>query len=390
MTNLIEVILVEKCDSKIIYILAIIIKKIYIMPEYTYQNRTIEGFLNTLYNEGLAKSKYLSDTEIEKIIKNIGIFKFKGYCYAFRTTPHSIDDILMVYFFDKYLTRIIMDLTSSIETKLKTTLVEICYERLKNLPPSDKNKNNPFFYLIKKNYKPILDDNGRPALDKDGNRKEFKINGVSEGNWKSYPPKNLSENYSHYNLYYKDNYDMTLNKTKYLARTKTINMRKDINYPPFHYLIESATLGGVIQFIKYLKIGGLDVLKEVSSSFGVNQYTHFEAYLERLNEVRNRSAHRERIFNRSYRSINRTGHFKFLSISINEHKFMDVHLYFFFMLDRIDSFKTIEDFKKEEIERLFRNFKNDFYIRQDSKMLTKRMKRKEFKKIKNFIIRGME
>lgn len=358
--------------------------------EYNYQNRNVHSFLNILYNEGLNKSKYLSDSEVEEIVTNVGIFKFKGYCYAFKSRAHSVDDILMVYFFDKYLTRIVMDLTSSIETKLKTTLVELCYNRLKTLARNDKNRNNPFFYLIKRNYKRILDANGNRIVDRRGNVKEFKINGVTEGNWKSSFSPNLHESYSHYNLYYKNKYDVSLNKNRYLGTATTITMRRDINYPPFHYLIESATLGGIIHFIKYLKIDSFDVLKEVASAFDINQALNFEAYLERLNEIRNRSAHRERIFNRSYRSITRTGKFSSLSTSLNEHKFVDVYLYFFFMLGRIEKFSTIEEFKKEEIERLFRNFKNDFYIRQDSKMLTKRMKIKEFKKIKDFIIRGME
>jgi abortive infection bacteriophage resistance protein len=360
------------------------------MSSYNYKNRNVQSFLNILYNEGLGKSKYLSDSEVEEILSNIGIFKFKGYCYAFKSTPHSIDDILIVYFFDKYLTRIIMDLTSSIETKLKTTLVELCYRKVKTLARKDKNRNNPFFYLFKRNYKLILDTNGKRIVDRKGNVKEFKINAVTEGNWKASFSQNLHESYSHYNLYYKNKYDITLNKTQYLGSTTTITMRGNINYPPFHYLIESATLGGIIHFIKYLKIGSFDVLSEVASVFNINQGANFEAYLERLNEVRNRVAHRERIFNRSYRSITRTGNFKTLSASLNEHKLMDVYLYFFFMLNRIDEFEDIEVFRKDEIERLFRNFKNDFYIRKDSKILTKKLKRKEFKKIKEFIIRGME
>lgn len=360
------------------------------MSSYTYQNENITSFLNILYNEKVEKSKYLSDNEIAEILTKIGIFKFKGYCYAFKNIPHSIDDILIVYFFDKYLTRIIMELTSSIETKLKATLVELCYTRLKTLARNNENRNNPFFYLMKPNYKYIFDTNGNRITDNRGNLKEFKINPVTEGNWKASISQNLQESYSHYNIYYKEKYDFTSNLNQYLNRTRKIRIRSDINYPPFHYLIESATLGGVIHFIKYLKIASFDVLNEVASTFNINQGVNFKAYLERLNEVRNRAAHRERIFNRSYRSITRTGHFKFLSTSLNEHKFIDVYLYFFFMLNKIDKFDNIELFKKDEIERLFRNFKNDFYIRQDSKMLTKKLKRKEFVKIKDFIIRGME
>ena len=360
------------------------------MSYYIYQHKKIEGFLNTLYNEGLNKSKYLSDDEIKDVLTNIGIFKFKGYCYAFKHTPHSIDDILIIYFFDKYLSRIIMDLTSTIETKLKTTLVELCYKRIKTLPKKDGNKDNPFFYLLKRNYKNIIDDNGNRKIDKQGKVKEFRINRVTEGNWKDIDYENEVEHYSHYNLYYKNKYNINSNKEKYLKRTKNIIMRKDINYPPFHYLIESATLGTIIHFINYLKIGSFDVLKEVSSSFNINQGENFKSYLKRLNEVRNRVAHRERIFNRTYQSITRIGHFKFLSSSLNENKFIDVHLYFFFMLDRIDTFTSVEQFKKDEIERLFQDFKADYYVDIDSKQLIKKIKDSEFKKIKDFIIKRME
>lgn len=360
------------------------------MAEYDYQNRNIHSFLNILYNEGLRKSKYLSTNEIEEIISRIGIFKFKGYCYAFKKNTHSIDDILIVYFFDKYLTRIVMDLTSSIETKLKTQLVELCYKRLKTLPRNEKNRNNPFFYLIKRNYKRILDENGHRIVDSRGNVKDFKINGVTEGNWKKSLNQNLQESYSHYNLYYKNRYDFSSNRRRYLERVSTIRLREDINYPPFHYLIESATLGSIIHFIKYLKIGSFDVLTEVASAFNINQSANFVAYLERLNEVRNRVAHRERIFNRSYRSITRTGKFSKISATINNHKFIDVYLYFFFMLDWLDKYSTLSDFKEKEIEILFISFHHDYFINKESYGLISRIEKENFFKIKEFIIRGME
>ena len=60
------------------------------------------------------------------------------------------------------------------------------------------------------------------------------------------------------------------------------------------------------------------------------------------------------------------------------------------MLGRLDDFKTIEIFQGQEIERLFKNFKDDYYLQMDSKMLIKNLKSEEFEKIKDFIIRGME
>ena len=165
----------------------------------------------------------------------------------------------------------------------------------------------------------------------------------------------------------------------------------NINYPPFHYLIESATLGSVIYMTKKLKLfGSYNVLEKVSEKFGINNVNiDFMPYLERLNEIRNRAAHRERIFNRSYRSINRTGHFRNISLGLSNHKFMDVYMFLFLMLGKLNNHIDPQSFVKDEIERLFRSFKKDHYIRHDSKMLIKKIKRKEFEKIKRFILLGM-
>lgn len=345
------------------------------MIEYNYESRTIDDLLKSLYTNGLNNSKYLSNEEIKQILTNIGMFKFKGYCYAFKgnLSSYTIDDIFMLYFFDKYLTRIVMDLTSSIETKLKTTLVEACYARLQNLPPSDKNKNNPFFYLINRNYK----------------RAGFKINNVTVGNWKPLQHSNGHEAYSHYGLYYQSKYSFTVNKNRYIGNERTIELYPDINYPPFHYIIEGATLDGVNRFIESLKIGHFDVLKAVSQKFGVSNHNAFRHYLKRLNELRNRAAHRERVFNRNYRSIQRSGKFREISSSLNNHKFMDVYLYLFFMLGRIDEYENLEDFEIKELKVLFLGFRNDYFINKDSYGLIGKMNGEDFMKIKNFIVQGM-
>lgn len=345
------------------------------MREYNYTSRNIDELLHSLYEEGLKQSKHLSDNEIKKILNNIGMFKFKGYCYAFKgaLSTYSIDDIFMLYFFDKYLTRIVMDLTSSIETKLKTTLVELCYERLRNLPTGNNNKNNPFFYLINRNYK----------------RAGFKINNVTIGNWKPLDSTNSQESYSHYGLYYQNKYDFLENKNRYIGNQSTIELYNDINYPPFHYIIEGATLDGVNRFIESLMIGNYDVLKGVSRKFGVSNGESFKHYLKRLNELRNRAAHRERIFNRTYRSIRRTGKFSWISSSLNNHKFMDVYLYLFFMLGRINEYENLEDFEIKELKVLFLGFRNDYFINKDSYELIGKMNGEDFMKIKNFIVQGM-
>ena len=346
------------------------------MSAYQYHSKNIHTYLDGIYKEGLQKSDYLSEEDIEKIISDIGIFKFKGYYYAFKHdgNHHSIDEVLTVYYFDKYLTRVIMDLTSTIETKLKATLVEVSYEKIRNLRSDYPSKNNPFFYLLSDNYK-IPD---------------FKINNVSVSNWKKDKHNNSPESYRHYGLYYKKKYHFSENRAVFFENQETIELYPDINYPPFHYLIESATLGGIIGFIKQLKIENYDVLRGVSRCFGVHNAESFKAYLERLNEVRNRAAHRERLFNRSYRSVSRSGKFKELSSGFSEHKMMDVYLYFFFMLGRLEKYTDTDAFEKQEIERLFVGFKEDYFLNMDAKGLLKSMDIKIFSRVKAFIVRGMK
>lgn len=356
------------------------------MSQYTHNIGSIKNYINQIYIDGLQKSKYFNDSEIEQLVSNIGLFKFKGYVRAYKNSmqSHTIDEVLIVYFFDKYLTRIVMDMTSSIETKLKTILVELCYKQIKNLPVNNPNKNNPFFYLIKNNYKLIQKPDGTTA--------NFSLNKGSVSNWKNIQPnQNLAESYLHYGLYYRNTYDFNTNQLHFLSNQTLMNTYADINYPPFHYLIESATLGTVIMMVKYLKIGNFDLLQKVAVKFGVaNTNIDFEPYLDRLAEVRNRAAHGERIFNRSYRSINRIGHFNNVSQGLNNHKFIDVYLYLHFMLERIGKFNNSNEFKNIEVKRLFMNFKKDYFLKNESKMLNKKIKRNEYEKVLRFILIGMQ
>ena len=355
------------------------------MSQYTHNIGSIKNYINQIYIHGLQKSKYFNDSEIEQLVSNIGLFKFKGYVRAYKNSmqSHTIDEVLIVYFFDKYLTRIVMDMTSSIETKLKTILVELCYKQIKNLPANNPNKNNPFFYLIQNNYKLIQKPDGTTA--------NFSLNKGSVSNWKNIQlNQNLAESYLHYGLYYRSTYVFNTNQLHFLSNQTLMNIYADINYPPFHYLIESATLGTVIMMVKYLNIGNFDLLQKVAAKFRVtNTNIDFEPYLDRLAEIRNRAAHGERVFNRSYRSINRTSHFNKISKEINNHKFIDVYLFLYFMLDRIDNFSSIEMFKEKEINRLFDNFKEDYFVANDSKMLNIKMKNSEYENIKRFILKGM-
>lgn len=355
------------------------------MSKYTHKIGSIKNYIQQIYVDGLKKSNYFSDIEIEELVSNIGLFKFKGYVRAFKNNMnnYSIDDVLIVYFFDKYLIRVVMDLTLSIETKLKTILVELCYKQIKTLPANHPQKNNPFFYLIQDNYKPII-------LQNNGIEK-FSLNKGAVNNWKNIElNSNLSETYLHYGLYYKNKYDYTANYQSFLNNQTLMKTHSDINYPPFHYLVESSTLGTINKIIKHLKIENFDILQKVAAKFRVkNINVDFEPYLDRLAEIRNRAAHGERIFNRSYRSINRIGHFSNVSQGLGSHKFIDVYLFLFFMLDRINKFNSSSDFKGDEIERLFRNFKKDYFVSNDSKMLNKKIKRSEYNKIFGFILKGM-
>jgi hypothetical protein len=59
------------------------------------------------------------------------------------------------------------------------------------------------------------------------------------------------------------------------------------------------------------------------------------------------------------------------------------------MMGKLDTFRSAREFENDEIKRLFRGFKKDYLIRQDSKMLTKRIKKKDFEKSREFILRKM-
>jgi len=337
------------------------------LSSYNYQRKDIQTYLEGQYTKGLMRTQYLDDHSIEKLVSNIGIFKLKGYAYAFKpnVNHHSIDDVLLLYFFDKYITKYLMDMSSAIETKLKSILIEQCYQRTQN----------PFFYLATKHHK-----NAR-----------FFINKETEKNWKNAQHAiNSGESYSHYGLYYRQKYGFLFNQRRYLNGETLIQINSNINYPPFHYLIESATLGVVIHFIKSLKIGNFDLLKNIAHSFGIANPSTFEPYLERLNEIRNRAAHRERLFNRSYRSVIGVGSFHTLRTSVSDHKLVDVYMFLFFLLGKLDSFSSYAEFETTEIERIFRGFKSDSFMRNESNRLTKKVKRKQMEQIKKFILRGMK
>ena len=340
------------------------------MSSYTYKKKDVKSFIAEIYAKGLQPSQYLSINEIQKLIESIGIFKFKGYLYAFKSdfTSHNLDEVFVLYFFDKYLTQYLMDLTFGVEAKLKSSLIELCYQKT----------TNPFFYLALKHHK----------------NPRFYINKETLKNWKNlqmvHTTSTTSEVYKHYGMYYRQKYDFNSNKTRYLGQEILIPLTNDVNYPPFHYLIESSTLGVLIYFIKSLKINNFDVLNAIASSFNINQSAHFDSFLERLNEIRNRAAHRERLFNRSYRSVTGFGKFNALRSSVSNHRVIDVILFLLFSLNKLGTYPSYGDFERDIIDRLFMAFQNDYEVGRDSFGLLNKLSNAEFGAIRGFILGAMK
>lgn len=325
-----------------------------------------EDYLINLYSKGFNKSKYLLDADIVSICENAGIFKLKGYVKEVKhLTNKNIDDVLIIYLFDRYFSKILFDLTSRIESKIKSTLISECYNRT----------TNHFFYLVKNNHK--WDD--------------YKIDFPTINNWKIHTTQmSQSETYSHYILYYLQNYNFQSNKALYLQNTNIIEIDDTkYNYPPFKYLVESATLGSVIAFIKSIKIGNTDIYSKVASNFGLGSNDVFKHYLERLNEIRNRVAHGGRIFNRTFRSATGIGKYRKLRKKINNHKSLDVYIFLFFMSNQLENYNNLEQFKQEQIETLFEDFKNDTITNEESFKLIEKYNDEDFKNIKKIVLEKM-
>ncbi|MEA3512763.1 MAG: Abi family protein [Campylobacterota bacterium] len=261
-----------------------------------------------------------------------------------------------------FLQEFFFDLTSRIESKIKSILIDECYKRTKN----------HFFYLVKNNHK--WDD--------------YKIDFPTINNWKIHNKvMNQSETYSHYILFYLQNYSFNSNQQRYLVGSQLIDIDTNTyNYPPFKYLIESATLGSVISFIQSLKLGTTHINKKLSEHFGLGKnFDIFYHYLQRLNEVRNRTAHGGRIFNRTFRSVTGLGKYQTFRTDINNHKSMDIYLFLFNMLNQLDRYDSMSDFINDHSKRLFRTFKKDCITNRESNNLLKKYSRKDFKNIEKII-----
>ncbi len=294
--------------------------------KYKYKKLGIDLYINSLYADGLNKSVTLSNEEIRVTITNIGIFKFKGYVKAFRNklSGHTVDDILFLYNFDRELSSNLLELTSKIEIKLKTYLIETAYSLT----------DNPFFYLITDSYK-----------------NDFNLPYDTLYDWEVKERKGKKELYPHYRDYYLDKYDFNSNREEFLLGLKLIRLdeRKNINYPPFHYLIESATLGTVINLVSKITIDGNDMLKLVGKKFGILNPGVFISYLLRFKELRNRCAHNGRIFNRNYRSVKAIGKYKNIRKDIYDHRLLDVYYTLYFLLGEEDQFNNSNDLEKKFI-----------------------------------------
>ncbi len=300
---------------------------------YLFKYLEVQTYIDSLYCDGLRKSLYFDENIIKENISTIGLFKFKGYVKAFRNdlSNYSIDDILFLYDFDRDLSSNTIKLLSSIEIKIKTYLIESVYELT----------DNPFCYLLQKNYR-------------DG----FKLSSDSLYDWEVKENRGKKELYLHYRDYYLDKYDYKDNFEEYLKDQELIelNKKKDINYPPFHYLIESATLGTLIHLLSKLQIDKSSMLKIVGRKFGIFKHEVFISYLLRVKELRNRCAHNGRIFNRNYRSVKAIGKYKSIRKGLYDHRLLDVYYTLYFLLGKENEIENSNDLENRFI---MENFKSE-------------------------------
>ncbi len=303
--------------------------------KYVYKKLTIDSYLASLYHDGFKHSSKHSEEELKNIILNIGIFKFKGYVKAFRTnvSNYSMDDILDVYYADREVALNMFRLSSQVEIKLKSILIEVAYSLT----------DNPFFYLIKENYNEI----------------GFSIKGEAISDWevKAPHPQQKTEIYQYYQDYYLGRYDFESNKEFYLKDKELLNFgnTKTINYPPFHYFVENMTLGALISILSHLMIDGQSILKLIASKFNMYDPHVFLNYLLRLKELRNRCAHNGRIFNRNYRGVKAHGKHKEFRKIIYEHKLIDVYYAFCWLLNGKNKFETTEKLIEAFTDEIFKD-----------------------------------
>ena len=329
---------------------------------YSGQISSCREFLNYLYNDkDYKKSLILSDLEVETLFLNFGIFKLKGYIREIdRKCEKSIDDLILFYLFDNYFKDELYKITSYIENKIKSLLIETYYESTKN----------HFSYLIEKNHK----------------LKDFYIDVPTLNNWKIKEIGSSNEHYHHYIYFYLSKYNFLDNKRRYLHNQTLIDIQENkYNYPPFKYLIESATFGTVISFILSLKIKNREISKIITKKMGLKNVKILKSYLLRLKEIRNRVAHNNRLINRTFMSVAGIDKFKIMRRDINNHKSLDVYLFLYFLINKLD-YESLDDFIKNEFLRLFETFKKDTYYNNISYNFLQKTDNITFDKFKEDIL----
>ena len=168
------------------------------------------------------------------------------------------------------------------------------------------------------------------------------------------------EIYKHYQQYYLEKYNFEENKELYLkGENLIIGLDSKINPPPFHYLVESATLGAILEIIKSLHIFGTPVSEIICNEFDFDNPTTFIKYLNRIREVRNRAAHNERMFNRNYIAVKNMPDYRQLlrtnlNITIYEHKLLNTYFTVCRLLHSANKFRDLDElikhFKLEMLE----------------------------------------
>ncbi len=300
--------------------------------QYDYKKTDINTYIASLYSDGFQESSTYTNDDLSTLISDIGIFKFKGYVKAFRSdvSSYSIDDILTLYETDMIVSSRMFTLSSKVEIKLKSIIIESTYELT----------DNPFFYLLKESY---IGD--------------YTINNESIYDWEVKPPnaKQKSEVYLHYRDYYLAKYDFETNKAAYLSGKELIDLNGEleINYPPFHYFVENMTLGALIKMISNMQIDGQKFLKIVANKFNMYDANVFRTYLLRLKELRNRCAHHGRIFNRNYRGVKAFGKHRGFRKTIYEHKLIDVYYSMQLLLHCENRFHNVDKLIEQFIDDIF-------------------------------------
>jgi abortive infection bacteriophage resistance protein len=331
---------------------------------YTLKKNDPATYLKAQYACGLGTPSVLSEAECIAIINDMGLFKFKGYLYVFKNelAGRSVDDILMLYGFDRHLSKHLMDLSLRVEAKLKAALVESAYLLT----------DNPFFYLDAASY------NG-----------DFSLSHQENSDWTPRDKKGKTEVYRHYRDYYMETYDFEKNRKKYLDATMMVTEAEGVNFPPFHYFIESATIGTVIAMILKLEVGGIPLTKAVSGKFGFFLPEVFQSYILRLKEVRNRCAHNGRIFNRNYRGVKGLKPYRHFFNASAPHKIIHAWITLSYLLGELDTFDGYGSFEKDELFHLFKSFKSDRPSNMMLKNLPNKYEMKKWVELSNFILRGM-